>query len=234
MPCQHLRSWASSSSVPLSISEAEFMADCPLSVTSGTVWLIWPVVLMCSGMRNAYCLPLARLSESARENVQENRDIHPSLPITVFSLLLLFPQPCLISGLSYRVVMGANPGQGLVPARAAGGINLLSLKCWKLCKCQMHPSDVLAEGRRAWRGGGKLGGRVVDEPSAEASPLSPFVTGGCQVQMLLLAPCLWRTSQPVFFFFLFWCVGFANIYERHKPLGAWLLSGSLVSSISRF
>lgn len=77
--CQHLRSRASSSSVPLSISEAEFMADCPPSVTSGTVWLIWPVVLMCSGMRNAYCLPLARLSESARENVQENRDIHPSL-----------------------------------------------------------------------------------------------------------------------------------------------------------
>lgn len=37
MPCQHLRSWASSSSVPLSISEAEYMADCPLSVTSGTV-----------------------------------------------------------------------------------------------------------------------------------------------------------------------------------------------------
>lgn len=37
MPCQHLRSWASSSSVPLSVSEAEFMADCPLSVTSGTV-----------------------------------------------------------------------------------------------------------------------------------------------------------------------------------------------------
>lgn len=90
MPCQHLCSWASSSSVPLSISEAEFMADCPLSVTSGTVWLIWPVVLMCSRMRNAYCLPLARLSESARENVQENRDIHPSLPITVFFPLAPF------------------------------------------------------------------------------------------------------------------------------------------------
>lgn len=88
MPCQRLRSWASSSSVPLSISEAEFMADCPLSVTSGTVWLIWPVVLMCSGMRNAYCLPPARLSESARENVQENRDIHPSL--SQFSLPFLF------------------------------------------------------------------------------------------------------------------------------------------------
>lgn len=35
-----------------------------------------------------------------------------------------------------------------------------------------------------------LGGRVVDEPSTEASPLLPFVAGGCQVQMLLLAPCL--------------------------------------------
>lgn len=159
-PCQHLRCWASSSSVPLSISEAEFMADCPPSVTSGTVWLIWPVVLMCSGMRNAYCLPLARLSESAREM---SRRIETSIP-----LFLFFPppsryslsQPCLISGLSYRVVMGASPGRGLAPARAAGGINLLSLKCWKLCKCQTRSSDVLAEGRRGWRGGGKLGGRV--------------------------------------------------------------------------
>ena len=248
-PCQHLRSRASSSSVPLSISEAEFMADCPPSVTSGTVWLIWPVVLMCSGMHDAYCLPLARLSESARENVQENRDIHPSLLFFFFFFLLfvlLSSQPCLISGLSYRVVMGASPGRGLAPARAAGGINLLSLKCWKLCKCQTHPSDVLAEGGGGvWRGGGMLGGRVVDEPSTEASPPLPFVAGGCQVQMLLLAPCLWRASQYVFFFlfslfffffFFFWeggwVVWFVNIYERHKPLGAWLLSGSLVSCIS--
>lgn len=86
--CQNLRSRASCFSFPL--SEAEFMADCPLSVTSGTVWLIWPVVLMCSGMRNAYCLPLARLLESARENVQENRDIHPSLPFSP-SLCVFFP-----------------------------------------------------------------------------------------------------------------------------------------------
>lgn len=85
-PCQHLRCWASSSSVPLSISEAEFMADCPPSVTSGTVWLIWPVVLMCSGMRNAYCLPLARLSESAREM---SRRIETSIPLFLF----FFPLP---------------------------------------------------------------------------------------------------------------------------------------------
>ena len=87
---------------------------------------------MCSGMHDAYCLPLARLSESARENVQENRDIHPSLLFFFFFFLLfvlLSSQPCLISGLSYRVVMGASPGRGLAPARAAGGINLLSLKC---------------------------------------------------------------------------------------------------------
>ena len=78
---------------------------------------------------------------------------HPSLPPSLFFFffffllfLLLSSQPCLISGLSYRVVMGASPGRGLAPARAAGGINLLSLKCWKLCKCQTHPSDVLAEG----------------------------------------------------------------------------------------
>lgn len=96
-----------------------------------------------------------------QRNVQENRDIHPSLsvffpPPSCYSL----SQPCLISGLSYRVVMGASPGRGLAPARAAGGINLLSLKCWKLCKCQTRSSDVLAEGRRGWRGGGKLWGRV--------------------------------------------------------------------------
>lgn len=81
MLCQNLFSWASCFSVPL--SEVEFMAGCLLSVTSGTVWLIWPVVLMCSGMRNAYCLPLARLSESAREKVQENRDIHFSLLLSL-------------------------------------------------------------------------------------------------------------------------------------------------------
>lgn len=59
---------------------------------------------------------------------------HPSLPPFLslslfFFLFLLAPQPCLISGLSYRVVMGASSGRGLAPATAAGGINLLSLKC---------------------------------------------------------------------------------------------------------
>lgn len=59
---------------------------------------------------------------------------------------------------------------------------------------------MLAEGKGSWRGGGMLGGRGVDEPFAEAGPLLPSVAGGCQVQMLLLAPCL---CQPVFFSFSF-------------------------------
>lgn len=81
---------------------------------------------MCSGMRNAYCLPPARLLESARENVQENRDIRPFPPLFFF---LLDAQPSLISGLSYSVVMGASSGRDLASTVAAGGINLLSLKC---------------------------------------------------------------------------------------------------------
>lgn len=119
MLCQHLRSQASSSSVPLSIAEAEFMADCPLSVTSGTVWLIWPVVLMCSGMHNAYCLPLARLSESARENVQENRDIHPLPP----SLALFFPfcSSLLIPASFQGWATGSSWGPAQVEARLQPG-----------------------------------------------------------------------------------------------------------------
>lgn len=35
-----------------------------------------------------------------------------------------------------------------------------------------------------------LGGRAVDEPSAEAGPTLPFGAGVCQVQMLLHALCL--------------------------------------------
>lgn len=115
-PCQHLRSRASSSSVPLSISEAEFMADCPPSVTSGTVWLIWPVVLMCSGMHDAYCLPLARLSESARENVQENRDIHPSLPPSL-SFFFFFSFSSCSSLLSPASFQGWATGSSWGPAQ---------------------------------------------------------------------------------------------------------------------
>lgn len=141
--------------------------------------------------------------------------IHPSLPIADFSRLRLSPQPCLISGLSYRVFKGASPGRGLAPAMAAGGINLLPLKCWKLCKCQTHPSDVPAEGGRGWRGGGKLRWRVVDEPSAEAGPLLPFVAGGCQVQMLLLAPCFSTASQ--FFFLVCWVC--EHLWKAQTPRG---------------
>lgn len=86
---------------------------------------------MCSGMRNAYCLPLARQLESAREEVGENRVIPPLSPPP--PPLSLSPsaalQACLISGLSYRVVMGASSGRDLAPVAAAGRINLPSLKC---------------------------------------------------------------------------------------------------------
>lgn len=47
----------------------------------------------------------------------------------------------------------------------------------------------LQGGGAGGEGGELLGGRVV-EPFAVAGPLLPFVAGGCQVQMLLLAPCL--------------------------------------------
>lgn len=83
---------------------------------------------MCSGMRNAYCLPPARQLESAREEVGENRVIPPlSPPLSLSPSAAL--QPCLISGLSYRVVMGASSGRDLAPVAAAGRINLPSLKC---------------------------------------------------------------------------------------------------------
>lgn len=57
---------------------------------------------------------------------------------------------------------------------------------------------MLAEGRErereGGRGGGMLGekegGGVVDEPSTECGPPLPFLAAGCQVQMLLHAPCL--------------------------------------------
>lgn len=98
-PCQYLRSQTSSSSVPLSVCEAEFMAACPPSVTSGTVWLIWPVVLLCFRMCNIYCLPLACLLESAREIVQYNLDIH----------LLLSPLFCGFFFLSGSPLLSALP-----------------------------------------------------------------------------------------------------------------------------
>lgn len=48
-----------------------------------------------------------------------------------------------------------------------------------------------------WLRGGGVGeevesweGGFVDEPSTDSGPPLPFVAGGCQVQMLLLAPCL--------------------------------------------
>lgn len=83
-------------------------------------------------------------------------------------------------------------------------------------------------------------GGVVDEPSTVAG--SPVTFRSWRLPGADVAACsLPQKNQPFFFllffffFFLLFLVGcggvvwFMNIYERHKPLGAWLLSGSLVS-----
>lgn len=73
--------------------------------------------------------PSTSIGICQREGPGESR--HPFLPpsLSLSLSFLLALQPCLISRLSYRVVMGAGSGRGLAPATAAGGINLLPLKC---------------------------------------------------------------------------------------------------------
>lgn len=89
-----------------SASEAEIVANCPRSVTRGTVWFIWPFFLMCSG--NAYCLLLARLSKSARENVRDIRDIRPSF-LSPCLFLFSFPFRGLIEGAEQQGHRGGEP-----------------------------------------------------------------------------------------------------------------------------
>lgn len=140
------------------------------------------------------------------------RIIPPSLPLSLFPSVAF--QPCLITGLSYRVIVGAGSGRDLAPTEAAGRINLLSLKCWKLCKCQMHLPDVLAEE------GGMLGERVAYEPSAEAGPLLPFVAGVFQWQMLLHPLGLWSAGD-FFSILFFWqgCLVCDHLGERQSTRG---------------